>query len=154
MSAPWGVDSVMAEVIESIPTTAELGLAQVPNLHELDDESLRERLAKWGAYLGYLQVRSAEAYARRESIKAILDAAIHRRMADKENKATGRRLKDSLTAEIIAESDVLKGYQRSLISADAEYHALTRIETGLDTLWRTISRLLSSRQAELDRLRN
>jgi hypothetical protein len=121
------------------------------NFNSMDDAELRDRLSKYGAYAGYLQIQLARLESTKTTLDHVLEASTYRRMA--QTPVEGRMLKDAQMAGIVAGDEKLREIQKSLLFAQAQFVAMVRVENALDILWRTVSRILSSRDAEAQRMK-
>lgn len=151
-ASPWTLDSVLAKVEETIEDLHFNLPDSTLDLHSMTDEQLREKLAKFGAYDGYLLARLAYIESSKVAVERILESSINRKMVELERSGDKRRLKDVMAAEAIASSPQLRDYNRLSIELTAQHAALTKLHESLDLYWKTISRLLSSRSSEIGKL--
>lgn len=121
------------------------------DFNAMSEEDLRDNLGKFGAYQGYLSVQLARLESTKVAVDRILNAKINHAMVQLEKSSDKRRLKDSLIAEIIGTDPELTELNQTAIEIEVEFIALSHVNEALESYWKTVSRILSSRGVEFGR---
>jgi hydrogenase maturation factor len=148
----WWIEDVVDEV-EKFRESLQFQLpGSDVNFHTMTDEELREQLARFGAYEGYIETQLSWLDATKVGMQRIYDNAVTRAMSLIENASEKKKLKDTLESDAVAAHPELKELRRQLVEFEAKLVAATHLRDALDIYWRTVSRLLSSRGIEVGKV--